>query len=285
MSVFRSGLFSGRVAIVTGGGTGIGRSITRELLHLGCRVVIASRKAERLQAAASEMGAEIKDSSSITAIPCNIRKEDDVKSLMESTLRTYGKLDFLVNNGGGQFYCPAENISLKGWHAVIETNLTGTFQCCREAYNQWMKDHGGSIVNIIVNYFNGFPGLMHSGAARAAVDNMSRSLAVEWASSGVRINSIAPGTIFSETAVANYPNGEMLFERARSIAPAKRLGTVEEVSAAVMFLLSPAAAYITGESLRVDGGTALFTTTWPIDDHDRLPTYRWQETDGTKSKL
>ena len=285
MSVFSAGLFSGRVAVVTGGGTGIGRSIVKELLQLGCKVVIASRKEERLTQAANEMRAEIKDPSNITAIPCNIRKENEVKSLIQATLETYGTLDFLVNNGGGQFTSPAENITLKGWNAVIETNLTGTFQCCREAYTQWMKHHGGSIVNIIVNHFNGFPGFLHSGAARAGVGNMTKTLAVEWASSGVRINSVAPGTIYSDTAVANYPAGEALFEHARNTVPVKRLGTVEEVSSVVMFLLSPGAAYITGETVRVDGGASLYVSGWPLVEHEKMPAYQWQEEGGGKSKL
>ncbi|KAL4609007.1 peroxisomal trans-2-enoyl-CoA reductase [Arapaima gigas] len=273
-SVFRAGLFNSRVAIVTGGGTGIGKAISHELLCLGCSVVISSRKLERLQQAAKELSERIPPSSpaKVTAIQCNIRNEDEVKNLIESTLKLHGKIDFLVNNGGGQFSSPVEQMSTKGWNAVIDTNLTGTFLCCREVYNAWMKEHGGAIVNIIADMWKGFPGMAHTGAARAAVDNLTKSLAIEWASSGVRINSVAPGTIISKTAVANYKElGPKLFEMSVPFSPAKRLGVPEEISPAVCFLLSPAASYITGTSLRVDAGQSLYRSMWDIPDHSAWP--------------
>jgi len=159
MSVFRPGLFKDKVALVTGGGTGIGKAISEELLTLGARVVIASRNEEKVRKAAEEMG-QLGD---VTPLRCNIRKEDDVKSLVQSTLEKYGRIDYLVNNGGGQFPCPASDMSLKGWNAVIETNLTGTYLMSREVYNQYFKEHGGSIVNIIADMFRGFPMMAHTG--------------------------------------------------------------------------------------------------------------------------
>ncbi|XP_063144902.1 peroxisomal trans-2-enoyl-CoA reductase [Candoia aspera] len=264
-------LFRSHVAIVTGGGTGIGKAIAAELLYLGCNVVIASRKLDKLKASAKELAAEIASTSSaqVTPIQCNIRKEDEVEALVKSTLDLYGRIDFLINNGGGQFFSPSEQISAKGWHAVIETNLTGTFYCCKAVYNAWMQNHGGAIVNIVAAVFNGFPGLSHSGAARAGVDNLTKSLAIEWACSGVRINSVAPGVIFSETAVANYKGGEELFKSGIKKIPAKRLGLPEEVSSLVCFLLSPAASFITGETVKIDGGQSLYSCRWKIPDHDR----------------
>uniref|UniRef100_UPI0037E8BAEB peroxisomal trans-2-enoyl-CoA reductase n=1 Tax=Semicossyphus pulcher TaxID=241346 RepID=UPI0037E8BAEB len=273
-SVFRPGLFNHKVAIVTGGGTGIGKAISAELLELGCSVVISSRKAERLEAAAQEMRQKIPPSSPacVTPVTCNIRKEDEVKDLISTVLKKYGRIDFLVNNGGGQFQSPAEYMSSKGWKAVIDTNLTGTFHCCQQVYAAWMKKHGGVIVNIIADMWRGFPGMAHTGAARAAVDNLTKTLAIEWAASGVRINSVAPGIIFSKTAMENYKElGPEIFKMSIPCSPAKRLGMPEEISSTVCFLLSPAATYISGASLRVDAGQSLYRSMWEIPDHSAWP--------------
>lgn len=267
-------LLQNQVAVVTGGATGIGKAISRELLHLGCHVVIASRKLDRLNSAADELRMSLPPSSSaqVTAIQCNIRKEEEVNNLVKSTLAKYGKIDFLVNNGGGQFISPIEDISAKGWNAVIETNLTGTFYMCKAVYNSWMKEHGGSIVNIIVLINNGFPTAAHSGAAREGVYNLTKSMALAWASSGVRINCVAPGVIYSQTAVDNYGKlGQSMFEKAIEAIPAKRLGVPEEVSSVVCFLLSPAASFITGQLINVDGGQSLYTHFYHIPDHDKWP--------------
>ncbi|XP_062907504.1 peroxisomal trans-2-enoyl-CoA reductase isoform X2 [Mobula hypostoma] len=271
-SPFRAALFRDRVAVVTGGGSGIGAAVAAELLALECNVVIASRKIERLREAAEQLSAALVDSNpaKVTPIQCNIRKEDDVRNLMQKVLEFHGQIDYLVNNGGGQFISPAEHISTKGWNAVIDTNLTGTFLCCREgraqatkvgildqeqlpppsfphpptmltpsltfplsAYCSWMKENGGAIVNIVADMWKGFPGVSHTGAARAAVDNLTKSLAIEWADSGVRVNSVAPGMIFSESAVANYKeHGPQIFRSYVPRIPAKRLGVPEETMTA-----------------------------------------------------
>ncbi|XP_064642334.1 peroxisomal trans-2-enoyl-CoA reductase-like [Lineus longissimus] len=284
-SIFRPGLFAGKTAIVTGGGTGIGLGITKELLHLGCKVMIASRKEERLKESMTKIKNWLQPENveHIQMTLCNIRKEEEVKKLMSHTIATFGGIDYLVNNGGGQFIAPMENVSLKGWNAIVETNLTGTFLCIREAFNQWMQQHGGAMVNITMDLWRGFPGFAASSAARAGIDNLTKSLAMEWAPSGVRINSLAPGTIYSETAAANYPDPNMFNDIIPTI-PAKRLGTVEEVASAACFLLSPGASFITGESLKVDGGQCLYRVSWEIPDHDSMPVYKWQEKSKEEDK-
>lgn len=271
-SVFRSGLFNDRVAVVTGGATGIGRAIASELALLGSKVVIASRNEERLRATADSISAADGVAHPVEFVVCNIRKDDEVANLMETAVSRCGAIDFLVNNGGGQFPSPASAINRKGWNAVIDTNLTGTFTCCREAYTTWMADNGGVIVNIVADMWKGFPGMCHTGAARAGVDNMTKTLSVEWAASGVRVNSVAPGVIYSASALSNYDD-PTLFQQYIPHIPAKRLGTPEEVSAAVLFLLSPAGGFITGETIRVDGGSSLFSQAWPIPPHTTSEPY------------
>uniref|UniRef100_A0A8C4N7R5 Peroxisomal trans-2-enoyl-CoA reductase n=1 Tax=Eptatretus burgeri TaxID=7764 RepID=A0A8C4N7R5_EPTBU len=190
---------------------------------------------DKLEEAAHELQAPYPKSNlpRVLVKGCNIREELEVQQLMKTTMETYGKVDYLVNNGGGQFFSPASDIRTKGWHAVVETNLTGTFLCCREGDVPICgpKDHGGVIVNIVANMWNGIPGMAHTGAARAGVVNLTKSLAIEWASSGVRINSVAPGTIYSKTAFEHYKElGEFIFTKAKAKSPAKRLGVPEEVS-------------------------------------------------------
>ena len=250
--------------------------------------MVASRNEERLKQAAEEMKKNISSDSlaEIDHVQCNIRKEEQVQHLIATTLSRFGKLDFLINNGGGQFPGPAESFSLKGWNAVIETNLTGTFLCCREVYNQWMNENGGGIVNIIADMWKGFPMMSHTGAARAAVDNLTKSLALEWAASGVRVNSVAPGSsIYSDTAAANYGDAR-IFDSSIPKIPLKRLGTTEEISTTVCFLLSPASGYITGETIRVDGGSSIYSSmTFTVPDHNKSKAYTWKDDKDNKSML
>lgn len=279
MSVFRPGLFKGKVALVTGGGSGIGKAIATELNSLGCKVVIASRNLEKLEKAAGEIS---QHGEAVTPIQCNIRKPDEVESAVHKVLEQTNRIDFLVNNGGGQFLSRAEDMTIKGWNAVIETNLTGTFLMSQEVFKRYLKSNGGAIVNITCDMFRGFPMMAHTGAARAAVDNLTKSLSVEFAESGVRVNSVAPGVIFSKTAKDNYPVD--VFEMAKPTIPAQRLGTPEEVSSAVCFLLSPGAAFINGATLRVDAGSSLYARLFThISPHDKMPPYNWQEAANTNT--
>ena len=269
-SIFRADLFAKQTVIVTGGGSGIGRAIAHELASLGAHVVLAGRRSTKLNRVQAEITAQ---GGSASSYVCNIRDEAQVIRLLEATLAEGNGLYGLVNNAGGQFLSAAQSISLKGWRAVIETNLTGTFLMCREAFNQWLGDHGGVIVNIVIEMWRGFPGMAHSAAARAGVVNLTKTLAVEWARAGVRVNSVAPGLIRS-SGLQHYGQAmQPLIDQMIENVPAKRMGTESEIAAAVTFLLSPAAAYISGETLKVDGASSLWRKEWEIEGHERFATY------------
>ncbi|KAE9356699.1 hypothetical protein PF008_g3491 [Phytophthora fragariae] len=277
-SIYRPGLFNGKVAIVTGGGTGIGKSIAYELAFLGCTVVIASRNFERLTEAADKILADVKAANptsegSVHPIACNIRSEEEVSNLVDETLAKFKRVDFLVNNAGGQFRSLLEDVSLKGWQAVMDTNLNGTFLMTKKVYHAYMKEHGGSIVNIIIVLDKGSPCLAHSAAARAGIESLSKSLSVEWASSGITLNCVAPGIILS-SGVENYPSGAEMFEYAAEKATAaKRMGSVEEVSASVLYYLSPAGSYVTGDTMHVDGGWHLMGPLLDVPPHENNHPY------------
>jgi citronellol/citronellal dehydrogenase len=254
--------------MVTGGGSGIGRATAVELASLGAHVVLVGRTEEKLTAVAHEITAMGGEASTFT---CNIREEAQVQALFAEVLAARGALHGLVNNAGGQFLSPAEFISKKGFHAVVETNLTGTFLMCREAYTQRMRDHGGVIVNMLMENWRGFPGMAHSAAARAGIENLTKTLAVEWARSGVRLNAVAPGLIES-SGLDNYPDvAKQFIQNVVQDIPFKRMGTESETAAAIVFLLSPGASYISGESIRIDGASSLWRKTWEIEDHNNAP--------------
>ncbi|HEY8068920.1 MAG TPA: SDR family oxidoreductase [Burkholderiales bacterium] len=265
-SVFRPGLFAGQVAIVTGGGSGIGRCTAHELASLGARVALVGRKIEKLDAVRDEIA---RAAGEARCYACDIREEEAVKSTVSAILADLGRVDALVNNAGGQFAAPLESISAKGWDAVVRTNLTGGFLMARECYTQWMKraakeNGGGAIVNIIADMWQGMPSMGHSGAARAGMLNFTETAAFEWAP--LRVNAVAPGWIAS-SGLDQYP--PEMQERIRSLpkhAPLQRVGTESEVSAAICFLLSPAAAFISGSCLRVDGAVPNVKATRPIQN-------------------
>ncbi|MCF8276592.1 MAG: SDR family oxidoreductase [Flavobacteriales bacterium] len=265
-TVFKEGLFREKVVLITGGGTGIGLRIAREFGLLGAKLIIASRNREKLDAGLKILH---DDGSEAIALECNIRDEDSIKACVSAAIETYGRIDVLVNNGGGQFPSPAEFINRKGWHAVIETNLTGTFFLTQEVFNQSFSKNGGSVINITMDNRNGFPMLAHSAAARAGIQNLTMSLANEWGKHGVRINSISPGTIESSGLDTYAPQFQEYVRGYGKNNQHFRLGTEAEVAGAVVFLSSPAAAFITGINLAVDGGESIYTPLMPPIENSR----------------
>jgi len=256
--MFQPDLFQGKTVLVTGGGSGIGFAITRQFLAFGAEVFICSRKAERIEKAVQELGQFGK----VHGHVLDIREPEQVAQMADFIASKAGKLDILVNNAGGQFPSPAADITPKGWQAVVNTNLNGTwFVTQRMAKHFFFPQNHGVVLNIVVNNERGFPGMAHTGAARAGVMNLTKSLAVEWVSKGVRLNCIAPGIIQS-SGLENYPP-ELVADVARTI-PMKRLGTIDEVAALTLFLASPAAAYMTGETIYMDGGARLWGDIWEI---------------------
>lgn len=258
-SVFAPGLFQGKTVIVTGGGSGLGRCCAHELAHLGANVVIVGRDPEKLKTVTDEI---TEDGGTVLALQCDIRQEEQVAGVIDSTLERFGGLDGLVNNAGGQYRAEMKTLSTKGFEAVVRSNLTGGFIFMREAYNRWMEANGGAVVNIIADIWHGWPEFAHSASARGGMFTLTETAACEWAHSGVRVNSVAPGGIAS-SGFDTYPPEirQRLLDYAAQV-PLPRYGTEAEISAAIVYLLSPAAAYITGTCLRVDGGAPNRRQTW-----------------------
>jgi citronellol/citronellal dehydrogenase len=270
-SIFRPGLFDGQVVLVTGGGTGIGRCIAHELASLGATAIVAGRREEPLQ----QVVGEIEEAGGRAAYTLlNIRQQEEVFETVGQLVEDHGRLDGLVNNAGGQFPIEAGELKPKGWSAVVDTNLNGTWWVTQAAFQHAMREKGGAIVNMVADVWAGVPGMVHTGAARAGVMNMTVTLAAEWARNSVRVNAVAPGPILS-SGLATYP--EAMQRRTINevkVTPPARLGTESEVSSAVTYLLSPGAAYVTGEVMKVDGASCVYKNHMvPIGHHDGTPSF------------
>jgi citronellol/citronellal dehydrogenase len=268
-SIYRPGLFDGQVHLVTGGGTGIGRCIAHELASLGATVVVASRKEPALLSVVEEIG-QVGGKADHAVL--NIRDQEAVDETVAAIVAKHGRLDGVVNNGGGQFPVKAGDLKPKGWMAVIDTNLNGTWWVSQAAFRHAFAENGGAIVNIVADMWMGMPGMVHTGAARAGVVNMTMSLAAEWARNAVRVNAVAPGAILS-SGLATYPQEtqQRMIDEC-SVTPPSRLGTESEISSAVVYLLSPAATFVSGETMKVDGASSVFKNTIiPIGNHDATP--------------
>lgn len=258
-SVFAPGLLAGQVVVVTGGGSGIGRCTAHELAALGAQVVLVGRNADKLQAVQDEIAA---DGGQASHAVCDIRQEEAVRQAVAGVVQRHGAIDALVNNAGGQYLTPAEKISAKGWQAVIDTNLTGGFLMARECFVQSMQARGGAVVNIVADIWGSMPGMAHSGAARAGMVSFTETAALEWARHGVRVNAVAPGYIASSGMDHYPPEAAPMLRQMRHTVPAGRFGNEAEVSAAIVFLLSPAASFISGTVLRVDGARPQVRMGW-----------------------
>ncbi len=264
-TLFASGLFEGQVAIVTGGGSGIGLATARELATLGARVAICGRKQDKLDAARTALRADGVEDDRLIAAPCDIRDPDQVAAFIGQVIDRFERIDVLVNNAGGQFPSRAEDLSPRGFEAVVRNNLFGTWNVTREVATRAMiPARRGRIVNITAMVARGFPGMSHTGAARAGVENLTRSLAIEWAHHGVRVNAVAPGNNIRSSGTDQY--GDVLLELARKATPVKRLGTPEEVSRVIVFLASDRNDFVTGAVWGIDGGQPLWGDVWSIPE-------------------
>lgn len=262
-SIFRSGLFEGSVAVVTGGASGIGLATAKALGALGAKVAVCGRNAERLAKGEGELRARGID---VLAATCDIREVEQVAAFADRVKATFGPATILVNNAGGQFPTTAETVSARGWEAVVRNNLNGTFFTTQAfATKHMIPARRGRIVNVIANVVRGFPGMVHTGAARAGVENLTKTCAIEWATHNVQVNAVAPG-IIRTTGTDQYP--PELVEQSRQRTPMKRLGTPEEVAQLIAYLASDAAWFVTGQTWYIDGGASLWGDNWIIPDSD-----------------
>jgi citronellol/citronellal dehydrogenase len=269
-SIFAPGLFAGQVVVVTGGGSGIGLASAKEIAELGGKVAICGRKIEKIEAAQATLAAAGIAADQVLGGACDIREPDQVAAFVTQVLERFGQIDVLINNAGGQFPSPAESLSTRGWEAVIRNNLNGTFFMTREVGTRAMiPQKRGRIVNVTAMVGRGFPGMSHTGAARAGVENLTKSLSIEWAQHGIKVNAVAPGNNIRSSGTAQY--GDALLEMARKATPLKRLGTPEEVARVILFLASDQNDFITGSLFGIDGGMPLWGDIWSIPEPTQDP--------------
>lgn len=262
--------FEGKVAIVTGGGTGLGRCVALGLARRGAKVVVASRKIEKLQPVVDEI---IAAGGQAMAHAFDVRNYNEVEQLLAKTKERFGRVDILVNNAAGNFYIPSENLTPNGWKAVVGIVLDGTWYCSHVIGNEMIKQGGGQILNVVANYaWSGQPGVVHSCSAKAGVLAMTRTLAVEWGGYGIRVNAFAPGAMVTENASANLKyDSDKAQEMIKKIVPVGRLTSPEEMAETALFMMSPTAAYMNGEVLTADGGAWLPRGWMDLVDKDGKP--------------
>lgn len=260
-SILRKDCFGGETHIVTGAGSGIGRCVAHELASLGAHVVLTGRKQDKLDAVADEIA---RDGGQVSTAAFDIRDEDAVGEAVAAIVSARGQVHGLINNAGGQFPAPMQTISKKGFDAVVATNLTGGFLVMREVFLQSMQAHGGAMVNMAADMWRGMPGMAHSGAARAGMVNLTKTAACEWAHAGVRVNCVAPGWVASSGMDTYDGMTRALIPQLKNHVPLGRLAVEAEVSSVICFLLSPAAAFVTGVTIPIDGGAPLGSPLFPL---------------------
>lgn len=261
--IFRDGLLDGQVVLISGGGSGLGRQAALELTALGADVVICGRDIEPLRETADLCLAN--EAGSCSVFQADIREADQVEQLVDATLEVHGKIDTLVNNAGGQFLAPAEDITEKGFDTVIRLNVHGTWLMSHTVATKAMipegENQGGKIINITLSPHNGLPGMAHSSAARAAVENLTKVLSIEWSRFGISLNAIAVGQVATETLLTKYP--QVVVDNLSHSIPAGRLGRPEEVAWAIAYLASPAGDFYSGSVLTIDGARDNWLGPWP----------------------
>jgi NAD(P)-dependent dehydrogenase (short-subunit alcohol dehydrogenase family) len=248
--------FAGRIGIITGGGTGIGFGMARELARLGATVILTSRKEEHLGPAVEQLRSETGRADAAHFLTVDVRDSVGVDDMVARVDKDHGRIDFLVNNAAGNFIVQSDQLSANGWNTVIGIVLNGTFYCTSAVGRRMIeKKSGGAILNVIANYaWTGAPGVVHSASAKAGVLAMTRTLAVEWARHKIRVNAIAPGPVDTPGASERLFPDPAIAEGIRKTIPLRRFATLEEVANAASYLLSDYAAYVTGEALVIDGG-------------------------------
>ena len=260
--LFQPGLLDGQVAIVSGGGSGLGRATALELAALGAHVVVCGRREEPLAETAAQA-----DGGRVHVHPCDIREEDQVEALVDAVLAEHGQIDVLVNNAGGQYMTPAEDITPKGFRTVLRLNVEGTWLMTHAVATKAMMGardgvpRGGKVVNVTLSPHHGLPGMAHSSAARAAVENLTRVLSIEWARFGIRLTALAAGHFATETLRTKYP--QQVVEGVAGTVPLGRLGTEEEFAWLVAYVASPAGDYLSGAILTIDGARDNWLGSWP----------------------
>jgi citronellol/citronellal dehydrogenase len=255
--VFRPGLLDGQVVLLSGGGAGLGRVSALELAALGAQVTICGRRLEALEETAG-----LDPSGRIAAVTCDIREEDQVEALVDGVLERHGRIDMLVNNAGGQFLAPAESITPKGFRTVVRLNVEGTWLMTHAVATKAMIPAGaGKVVSVTLSPHHGQPGMAHSSAARAAVENLMRVLSIEWARFGIKLNAIAAGQFETETLLTKYP--QQIVEGVASTIPLGRLGRPDEIAWLVAYIASPAGDFLSGAVFTVDGARDNWHGAWP----------------------